>query len=50
MDKAPVCYDVRHPMILPGKHHVTAQIIKHYHHIEGHVGTSQVLATIREKF
>ena len=50
IDKAPVCYDVRHPMILPGKHHVTALIIKHYHHMEGHVGTSEVLATIRQKF
>ncbi|CAB4029181.1 Gypsy retrotransposon integrase 1 [Paramuricea clavata] len=50
IDKAPVCYNVRHPMILPGKHHATALIIKHYHHMEGHVGISQVLATIRQKF
>ena len=50
IDKAPVCYDVRHPMILPGKHKVTALINKHYLHMEGYVGTSQVLTKIRQNF
>ena len=50
IDKAPVCYNVRHPMILPGKHHITALIIKRYHRMEGHVGISQVLETNRQKF
>ena len=50
LDKAPVSYDARHPMILPEKHHVTALIIKHCHLMEGHVGCSQVLATVRQKF
>lgn len=49
LDKDPVSYDARHPRILPGKHHVTAFIIKH-HFMEDHVGCSHVLATIRQKF
>ncbi|CAH8654158.1 unnamed protein product [Schistosoma haematobium] len=40
---------IRHPVILPSHHFVTELIIRH-HHLEGHTGTSQVLATIRRKY
>ena len=37
-------------MILPGKHPVTELIIRHYCHLNGHVGSYQVLAEIRQQF
>ena len=37
-------------MILPGKHPVTELIIRHYYHLNGHVGSYQVLAEIRQQF
>ena len=42
-------YDAKHPMILPAKHPVSELIICHYHHLNGHVGTYQVLAEIRQR-
>ena len=44
-----VSYGLKHPIILPNKHHVTDIIIRHYHQV-GHVGGTQVLAAIRRKF
>ncbi|XP_067029999.1 uncharacterized protein [Acropora muricata] len=44
-----VSYALKHPIILPNKHHVTDLIIRHYHQV-GHVGATQVLAAIRRKF
>ncbi|XP_068684765.1 uncharacterized protein [Montipora foliosa] len=43
-------YDAKYPMILPGKHQVTRLIVLHYHHLNGHVGSYQVLAEIRQRF
>ena len=40
---------VKHPVILPAKHFVTDLIIRHYHEMEGHIGCTQVLATIRKR-
>ena len=42
--------DAKYPMILPGKHQVTKLIVLHYHHLNGHVGSHQVLAEIRQRF
>ena len=42
-------HSAKHPMILPSKHHVTDMIINYYHR-HGHVGPSQVLASLRQKF
>ncbi|XP_053389144.1 uncharacterized protein LOC128552150 [Mercenaria mercenaria] len=39
-----------YPLILPSKHHVTTLIVRHYHNINNHVGTQQVLAATREKY
>ncbi|XP_074632496.1 uncharacterized protein LOC141890859 [Acropora palmata] len=43
-------YDAKYPMILPGKHQVTRLIVLNYHHLNGHVGSHQVLAEIRQRF
>ena len=43
-------YDAKYPMILPGKHQVTRLIVLHYHHLNGHVGSHQVLAEIRQRY
>ena len=43
-------YDAKYPIILPGKHPVTAMIIPHYHDLNGHIGSYQVLAEIRQRF
>ncbi|CAH8508880.1 unnamed protein product [Schistosoma rodhaini] len=40
----------KHPIILPSKHKVTNLILQYYHILEGHVGATQVTATVREKF
>ena len=50
LDRSHLSYDAKHPIILPGKHPVTELIIRHYHHRNGHVGTNQVLAEIRQRF
>ena len=43
-------YDAKHSMVLPKRHPVTKLIIRHYHQLNGHVGTYQVLAEIRQRF
>ena len=43
-------YDAKHPMILPRKHPVSELIVRHYHQSNGHIGTYQVLAEIRQQF
>ena len=43
-------YNAKYPMILPGKHPITELIIRHYRHLNGHVGSYQVLAEIRQRF
>nr|CAH8826736.1 unnamed protein product [Trichobilharzia regenti] len=40
-------YETRRPALLPCYHPVTDLIIRHYHVLEGHLGTSQVLSSIR---
>ena len=43
-------YDAKHPMILPVNHPVPGLIVRHYHHLNGHVGSYQVLAEVRQRF
>ena len=43
-------YDAKYPMILPAQHPVTEMIIRYYHDLNGHVGSHQVLAEIRQRF
>ena len=49
-ERATISFNAKHPMILPPHHHVTDLIIQHYHRQEGHMGPTQVLATIRQMF
>ena len=48
--QAPLCYDLRHPVILPYKHHVTDLIIKDHHLKVGHMGQESVLSSLRQKY
>ena len=50
LERASIELSAKHPMILPGKHHVTDLVIRNCHEKEGHVGAGQVLASIRQKF
>lgn len=50
LERAPISFHTKHPMILPPKHHVTELVIRYYHHQEGHSGARQVLNTIQQKF
>ena len=47
---APIPYEAKHPAILPGNHHVTQLIIRHYHCRLGHAGQERVLAEVRQRF
>ncbi|XP_071963874.1 uncharacterized protein [Antedon mediterranea] len=46
-----ISYDVRYPIILPRKHHVTKLIVKMYHELGNHViGTNHTLSLLSEKY
>ena len=48
--QAPLSYELKHPMILPYKHHVTDLIIKDHHLKMGHMGQESVLSSLRQKY
>ena len=50
IDRAPVSYEMRHPCILPSRHHVTELVVQYYHQLNGHCGLMQVLALVRERY
>jgi len=50
IDRAPVPYENRHPIILPAKHPLTRKIIRIYHRHLKHCGTDYVLAHLRQQF
>ena len=50
LQRSSFAHAVKHPIILPSDDVTTDMIINHYHNQEGHVGASQVLAVIRQKF
>ncbi|XP_028416927.1 uncharacterized protein LOC114541139 [Dendronephthya gigantea] len=50
LERSSMSFDAKHPMILPQHHHVTELIIRDSHVSEGHIGPTQVLATIRQTF
>ena len=40
--QAPTAFEAAHPMILPKSHHVSALIVRYYHHVLGHAGREHV--------
>ena len=43
--------DVRYPIILPRRNHITKLIVKHYHEVGNHTAeTNQILAALSERF
>ena len=48
--RAPLQYEVKHPVILPYKHHVTDLIIRDHHQRMGHLGQESVLSSLRKKY
>ena len=47
---APVSQSMKHPVILPNKHHVSDLLVRHYHQVTSHSGVEYVLAKLRENF
>ena len=47
--KAPLPYELKHPVILPYKDHVTDVIIRDHHQRMGHLGQELVLSSLRKK-
>ena len=43
--RAPLSYELKHPVILPNKHHVTDLIIRDHHLKVGHMGQESVLSS-----
>ena len=50
LEKSPLSEELKHPAILPSNHHITTLIVRYYHEREGHAGTNQTLAAIREAY
>jgi hypothetical protein len=48
--KAPISFDSKHPIILPGGHHVSEMVIRHFHQQAAHAGQEHVLGKLREQF
>jgi transposase InsO family protein len=48
--RASVNDDIKHPIILPNKCHVTSLFVRQYHAMLGHAGKEHVLSSIREKY
>ena len=50
IEKAPIEFDIRHPIILPADHHVTKLIIENHHQEVGHSGMASTWASLRHKY
>ena len=47
---APIEEEIKYPVLLPKKHHLTNLIVRHYHETSGHTGVEHVLSLTRERF
>ena len=47
---APLENEMKHPVILPKKHHIVKLIIDYYHRASGHSGVEYTLSLIRQRF
>ena len=50
LDNAPLGSELKHPVILPSDHRVTRLIVCYLHESNGHSGTNQTLATVRQHY
>ena len=50
LEKAPVPFDARHPIILPHVSHLTDLVIAHYHVLAGHGGLNMTLNLLVQRF
>ena len=50
LDRAPIDYDVRHPIILPNNSHFTELLIQLHHHLVGHSGMGHIWSSIRQNY
>jgi hypothetical protein len=50
LSNANIDYDSQHPILLPGKDHLTNLIIDYYHHKYLHTGPQLLLSLLRQKF
>lgn len=50
LERSSLPEESKHPAILACNHHVTKLIVRYYHVKEGHAGTTQTLAAIRQKY
>ena len=50
LDKAPIDFNAKHPLILHGNHYVTTLLVRDCHENIGHSGQNFVLSTLREKY
>ena len=50
LDNAPLKEEMKHPMVLPPKHHVIDLLVRHHHNISGHSGKEYVLSMLRNKY
>ena len=50
LENAPIPYNAKHPIILPGKCYVVSLYVRHVHRILGHMGRETILSFIRQNF
>ena len=48
--RAPFPYELKHPVILPYKHHATDLIMRDHHQRMGHLDQESVLSSLRKKY
>ena len=47
---APIDDNMKHPIIMPGEHHVTQLLIRNEHEISGHCGREYLLAELQQRY
>ena len=50
LQKAPISFEAKHPIILPHVSHLTEMIIRHHHETTGHSGLNFTLNSLYQKF
>ena len=50
LSKASICYNAKHPVILPNNHHLSDLMIVQHHHQVGHSGMGHTWTSLRQKF